>query len=127
MVHRTFDNALAEHLEALQSRDIERFSATVGDDVCVVDGRGSVMRGRPSVLQSHAQWFASADPWTFNYTVALRPDLGDAGLALIDVTYRQTPAAHAGRFLLSLVFERSNDGTWQCVFDQNIPLAPPRD
>jgi ketosteroid isomerase-like protein len=127
MRDRTFDDALFEHLAALQARDIERFGATLGDDVTVVDGRGELNRGRASVLQAHAEWFASADRWIFDYTLLWRRNFGGAGLAVIGVTYRQTPAAPAARFVLSLVFERGDDGHWSFVYDQNTTLAGSRD
>jgi uncharacterized protein (TIGR02246 family) len=118
-----FEDALIEHLAALQARDVERFAATLGDDVTVVDGRGAVTSGREAVLHSHAEWFASPDAWSFDYAVRLSRDCGTAAFALIDVTYQQTADAEPARFLLSLFFEREPGGAWKFVYDQNTPLA----
>ncbi|HTJ27446.1 MAG TPA: nuclear transport factor 2 family protein [Candidatus Limnocylindria bacterium] len=115
----TFRRALDEHLGAIQTKNLVRFAATLGDNVTVVDGAGGIVQGTDRVLRSHAAWFADADPWTFAYEVQYLRDLGTAGLALIDVTYRQTPEATPSRFLLSLVFVRESDGTWKFVYDQN--------
>lgn len=119
----SFLTALTEHLSAVQSRDIERFAATVGDEVAVVDGSGAVVSGRDTVLRSHAEWFASPDPWTFAYELRAARDCGSAGFALIDVTYRQNENAAPARFLLVLFFERTSGGEWKFIYDQNTPLA----
>jgi uncharacterized protein (TIGR02246 family) len=121
---RTFREALDEHLSALQARDFERFAATVGDDVSVVDGRGAIVESRAEILRSHAEWFASPDRWRFEYGIRRLRTFTGAGLALIDVTYRQTPSADPVRFLLALVFERTAGGEWRFVYDQNTPCGP---
>jgi ketosteroid isomerase-like protein len=113
-----FRAALDEHLGALQARDADRFAATLGDDVAVVDGGGAITRGTEAVLRSHAEWFASPDPWRFDYEIVLARETPSSGLAVIDVTYR-TPDAQPARFLLSLVFERDAAGTFKFVYDQN--------
>lgn len=118
----TFLGALSEHLSALQARDIERFSATVGDEVAVADGAGTMASGRESVLRTHAEWFASKDAWTFDYSIVFTREFRGAGLAVITVTYRQTAAVEPTRFLLSLLFAQDDGGRWKFVFDQNTPL-----
>jgi ketosteroid isomerase-like protein len=117
----TFDEALAEHLGALRARDVARFAATLGSDVLVVDGRAGITRGTENVLRSHAEWFASPDDWTFEYTVLMTRAFAGAALALVDVTYRNTPRSEPSRFVLSLVFERDASGAWTFVYDQNTP------
>ncbi|HEY4439031.1 MAG TPA: nuclear transport factor 2 family protein [Candidatus Elarobacter sp.] len=117
----TFEAALVEHLSALQARDVERFGATLGEHVTVVDGQGTITDGRDEVLQSHAEWFAMPVGWRFDYTVLVTRELADAGLALIDVAYRHGEDAEPSRFLLSLLFERTSGG-WRFVYDQNTPL-----
>jgi uncharacterized protein (TIGR02246 family) len=119
----TFREALDEHLEAIRARDVERFAATLGDDVLVVDGKGAMTHGRDAVLASHTAWFRDRDAWTFDYDLVSTRELGDAGLALIEVTYRQTPEAAPARFLLSLLFARDAGGAWTFVYDQNTPLG----
>jgi ketosteroid isomerase-like protein len=121
--HPSFADGLREHLDALRARDAARFGATLGSDVTVVDGGGTIARGRDAVLRSHAEWFASSDDWSFDYDVIFSRELGGAGLALIDVTYRQTPSADPARFLLSLLFARDENGAWKFVYDQNTPRA----
>jgi uncharacterized protein (TIGR02246 family) len=119
----TFREALDEHLAALQARDVERFAATLGDDVAVVDGKGAITRGTEAVLASHAAWFDAPDAWRFDYEIVLTRELGSAAFALIDVTYRNTPQSAPARFLLSLVFERDPAGAWKFVYDQNTTLT----
>lgn len=119
----TFREALDEHLSALRAKDVRRFSATLGDDVSVVDGAGRVTRGTDAVVRSHAEWFAAREPWTFDYELVCTREAAGMGFALIDVTYREAPGAPAARFLLSLVFEREPGGAWKFVYDQNTPLG----
>jgi uncharacterized protein (TIGR02246 family) len=118
----SFPDALREHLGALQARDAERFAATLGRDVVVIDGRGSLRSGTGAVVAAHAEWFASSDSWTFAYEIVITREFTGAGLALLDVTYRARPGAPPNRFLLSLVFEREPDGSWKFVYDQNTTL-----
>jgi ketosteroid isomerase-like protein len=118
-----FRAALDEHLAALQARDVERFARTLGEDVSVVDGGGTITRGTEAVLRSHAEWFGSPDPWTFEYALVLTRETPSSGLAVIDVTYTNTPESEPVRFLLSLVFERGADGAFKFVYDQNTTLA----
>ncbi|HEY0615546.1 MAG TPA: nuclear transport factor 2 family protein [Candidatus Elarobacter sp.] len=117
-----FRDALDEHLGALRARDVDRFAATLGTDAAVVDGAGVLTRGTAEVLRSHAEWFRSPDPWTFDYEVIFARETASAGLALIEATYRHTPDAEPARFLLSLVFERDAAGAFTFVYDQNTPL-----
>jgi ketosteroid isomerase-like protein len=119
---QTFRQALDEHLAALCARDVERFAATLGDDAAVVDGAGAIKRGTEAVRQSHAEWFRMPEPWTFAYDVVFTRETPSSGLALLDVTYRHTPADAPSRFLLSLVFERDAAGAFKFVYDQNTPL-----
>jgi ketosteroid isomerase-like protein len=119
IIAQTVREALDEHLGALQARDVDRFAVTLGSDAAVVDGAGAIVRGTDAVLASHAAWFAVPHAWTFDYDVVFTREMGDAGLALIDVKYREMPDAAPARFLLSLVFERDDDGTLKFVYDQN--------
>jgi ketosteroid isomerase-like protein len=118
----TFRSALDEHLGALQARDVARFAATLGEDAVVVDGGGKMKRGAGAVLQSHAEWFALPVPWRFDYDVVFTRETSSSGLALLKVSYTHEPGADPVRFLLSLVFERDQDGTFKFVYDQNTPL-----
>lgn len=121
MTRTSFRDALDEHLAALQARDIDRFAATLGSDAITVDGAARTTRGTDAVARAHAAWFASADRWSFEYEVTYARELGDAGIALLDVRYRNEPAVEAARFVLSLVFERGVDGEYRMIFDQNTP------
>ena len=117
-----FRSALDEHLAALQARDVARFAATLGEDVVVVDGRGDIKRGASAVLESHAEWFGLPVRWRFDYDVMFARETPSSGLALLNVSYTHEPGADPVRFLLSLVFERDQDGTFKFVYDQNTPL-----
>ena len=118
----TFRAALDEHLGALRARDADRFAATLGDHVAVVDGGGVITRGTAEVLRSHAEWFASPDRWVFDYRIVMTRETPSSGLAVLDVTYRHTPDGEPARFLLSLLFERDAEGAFKFVYDQNTPL-----
>jgi hypothetical protein len=48
-----------------------------------------VRSGSAAVLAAHAEWFAASDPWSFDYEIVVLREFAGAGLALLDVTYRE--------------------------------------
>ena len=121
--HETaFRAVLDEHLGAVRNRHVIRFAATLGEDAMVVDGSGRIVRGTDAVLRSHAEWFALEDEWTFDYEVMETRVSARSGIAVLRVAYRHGDGKPV-RFLLSLVFERGDDGAYRFVYDQNTPLT----
>lgn len=117
----TFIEALTDHIEAIQERDIDRFAATIAkDDVCFVGGDGSTIEGRENGIEAHRGWFAADDDWTFDPEVLWTREGADMALALTRVAYRER--ATARQFMLLFAFVRE-DGGWKFLYDQNTPIV----
>ena len=116
---QTFLEALTDHLDAIDQRDIDRFAATVAnDDVRFVGADGDVIEGRENVIAAHRGWFAS-EGWTFAPEIVWTREQNETGLALTRVEYAENDSKRT--FLLLLVFVREND-TWKILYDQNTPI-----
>ncbi len=116
----TFLEALTEHLDAIATRDIDRFAATLAtDDVRFVGGDGRIIEGRENAVAAHRAWF-SEEGWRFEPELLWTREESGAGCALTRVTY--TAAAGQTQFLLLLLFV-SEDGAWKLVYDQNTPIT----
>lgn len=114
-----FEDALRDHLDAIDARDADAFERTLHDDVRLVGPGGSIIEGRSEAAQAHRTWFAE-DDWRFDPAVIWREERAGAAWALASVTY--TSRGDASRFLLFLLFV-SDGGSWKLLYDQNTPLA----
>jgi len=116
----TFLDALTEHLDAIDQRDIDRFAATLAaNDVRFVGGNGAILEGRENVVEAHRAWFAS-DDWTFEPQILWTREQSDSGIALTRVDYSENGTSRT--FLLLFIFVRENND-WKMVFDQNTPVS----
>lgn len=120
----TFDQALREHLDAIQCRDIERFAATLSrsDDLQVIGPDASATRGYEAVLAAHRGWFGSPSAWSFEPKVVWKQETPQMGAALLDVDYRENGARK--EFLLLTLFRREPEG-WRFLYDQNTARELP--
>lgn len=115
--------ALEEHIEAIISRDIDRFAATLAhDEVRFVGGDGRIIDGRENVVAAHRDWFMD-DSWTFRPEILWTREEPGAAWALTRVTYEESESER--QFLLLFLFVDEN-GEWRVVYDQNTPIPPPQ-
>lgn len=115
----TLLEALEEHLDAITTRDIDRFAATLAqDDVRFVGGDGRIIDGAENVVAAHRDWFMD-DAWTFSPEILWTREEAGAAWALTRVTYRE--AAAQRQFMLLFLFVQEN-GEWRLVYDQNTPI-----
>ena len=117
----TFSAALSEHLEAISSRDIDRFAHTLHPDVRLIGPTGSVIRGYDDAVAAHRGWFIEGG-WVFEPSVLWTEEREDAAWALTSVRY-STPQGLT-RFLLFLLFVREQSD-WKLIYDQNTPFTNP--
>jgi len=116
----TFLDALTEHLDAIDQRDIDRFAATLAtDDVRFIGGDGRIIEGRENAVQAHQGWFAG-EGWTFEPQILWTLEQRDTGLALTRVEYSEN--GNSRTFLLLFVFVRENND-WKMLYDQNTPVS----
>lgn len=119
MEQQSFIEALTEHIDAINERDVDRFAGTLArDDVRFVGGDGSVIVGRENAIEAHRGWFSS-DDWTFEPQVLWTREEGDLALALTRVDYREKDVQR--QFMLLFAFVREPDG-WKLLLDQNTPI-----
>lgn len=114
----SFLEALEEHIDAIRMRDIDRFAATLADDVRLVGGEGGVIEGRENAVAAHRDWFMD-DRWTFEPEILWTREEAGAAWALTRVTYRE--AENTKLFMLLFLFVEE-DGEWRLVYDQNTPI-----
>jgi len=62
-----FRQALRDHLQAISSRDIERFGQTLHRDVRLIGPTGSIMHGYDDAVAAHRGWFIEGG-WGFEPT-----------------------------------------------------------
>ena len=110
---------LEEHIEAITTRDIDRFAATLAqDDVRLAGVDGSIIEGRENAVAAHRDWFMD-DRWTFEPEILWMREEAGAAWALTRVDYREADAKK--QFLLLFLFVQE-DGEWRLVYDQNTPV-----
>lgn len=112
--------AFEEHLETIQTRDLDRFAATLAsDDVRFVGGDGKIIEGRENIVAAHREWF-SDDSWTFEPEILWTHEDEASGWTLTRVRYTQPGLQRA--FLLLFLFVREGDA-FKVAYDQNTPIA----
>ena len=119
-----FGTALRAHLDAVRTRDLEAFAATVDGDCAVVLLDGRVVDGRDAVLELHRDWFADPD-WSIEFSPVKTVVRDGLGVALVAVDYTDVDgrgAPVALHYLLSLTFAPAQEG-WLLVHDQNTSSA----
>lgn len=116
----TFLEAFEEHIEAIRTRDIDGFAATLAqDEVRLAGGDGRIITGRENAIAAHRDWFMN-DRWTFEPEVLWTREEAGAAWALTRVSYREDGADK--QFLLLFLFVQEN-GEWRLVYDQNTPVS----
>lgn len=107
-------------MESINTRDIDRFAATLAsDDVRFVGGNGSLIEGKDNVVSAHRDWFMQ-DSWTFEPEILWTREEAGAGWALTCVRYREN--GDERQFLLLFLFV-VEEGVWKLIYDQNTPIA----
>ncbi|MEV0147989.1 MULTISPECIES: nuclear transport factor 2 family protein [unclassified Nonomuraea] len=115
-----FAQALAGHLTAIETRDLDGFLATVHPDASVILPNGTLLDGKEAIAEFHAAWFADSD-WSIRTETVRSETVGDASFAVLSVVYDDldpegTP--YRKKYFLTLYFTRF-DERWLLVHDQN--------
>ena len=117
-----FTEALNEHLDAISSRDIDRFSRTLHRDVRLIGPTGSVIHGHDDAVAAHRGWFIEGG-WVFEPSIVWTQEREGAAWALTSIRYT-TAGEGLTRFLLFLLFVQDG-GDWKLIYDQNTPFTNP--
>lgn len=115
-----FAQALADHLAAVEARDLDRYLATVHHDATLVLANGSLLTGKESIAQFHKGWFGDLD-WSLRTETLRAEATGESAFALLKVEYHDLDPE--GRpyervYYLSLFFVLT-EGQWLLAHDQN--------
>jgi len=115
----SFDDALREHLAAIEARDVELLASTISERTLVlVTAKGEVSTEPAHFLALHRDWFASPT-WSLE-TRLLHVHRGlDLATCVLELRYRDEPAVDE-RSIVTLVFALENE-RWVLVQDQNTP------
>lgn len=125
----SFREALARHLEAIRTRDLEALADTVaGGGLVLITAEGRLVRRTEEFLEAHRGWFGTPG-WTLETREVAAFESADLAVAVLHLDYREPPAVHT-RSWLTLVFERraAHEGQperWLMVQDQNTPIRQP--
>ena len=115
-----FPQALAEHLAAIQNRDLDAFLATVHADASVILPTGTLLSGRDAIADFHKDFFGDPD-WSMKTEAVRVETIGDTAFAVLSVIYDDLDAdgvPYRKNYYLTLYFAREG-GRWLLVHDQN--------
>lgn len=118
MAKTGLDEALEEHLAALERKDLDAYAATLADEVVLILPNGTLVDGKAAMVEFHREMFAD-DGWTQERTVRRVIDKGNTGWVLIE--YRWITAESQTRAYFTLTYALV-DGRWLVVADQNTRL-----
>ncbi|MEU7854035.1 nuclear transport factor 2 family protein [Nonomuraea sp. NPDC049141] len=115
-----FSQALAAHLRAIETRDLDGFLATVHPDASVILPNGKLLTGKDAIGEFHVAWFGDPD-WSLKTAVIRTETFGESAFVVLSVAYADLDAEgrpYEKSYYLTLYFARF-DGQWLLVHDQN--------
>ncbi|MBT2229246.1 SgcJ/EcaC family oxidoreductase [Nonomuraea sp. NEAU-A123] len=115
-----FSQALAAHLRAIETRDLDGFLATVHPDASVILPNGKLLTGKDAIGEFHTAWFRDPD-WSLRPTVIRTETFGESAFVVLSVAYADLDSEgrpYEKSYYLTLYFARI-DGRWLLVHDQN--------
>lgn len=119
-----FTQTLQAHLQAISTRDLDGFLATVSDEATIILPTGVQISGQGLVQEFHSVWFSDPD-WTISFKTLRVIEGSELAFALLEVDYHDLDASgqpYDKRYYLSLLFAASN-GTWLLQHDQNTFMS----
>ncbi|MEV0131601.1 nuclear transport factor 2 family protein [Dactylosporangium sp. NPDC050688] len=124
MTRTGLDEALEEHLSALERKDLDAYAATLADEVVLILPDGTVLDGKAAVVELHREMFAD-DSWTQERTVRRVMVAGSTGWVLIEYRFvvvdSDGKVVSDSRAYFTLTYA-SVDGRWLVIADQNTRL-----
>lgn len=127
MLKSSLDEAIEEHLSALQRRDLEAYGGTLADEVMLILPSGQVVDGKAAVVDLHREMFAD-DSWTQQLTLRRAMMAGSTGWALIEyhlVTINADDRTVSERRAYFTLTYALLDSRWMIIADQNTSLPLP--
>lgn len=121
-----FEPALAKHFEAIKTRDLPAYLATItkGENLPLIFPDGTFMGTRSEVEAFHREWFSMPD-WRMEFEPVSQIVGSDMANVLVKTSYRDTPEGEPRFAYLALTFQ-VQDGEWRLVQDQNTRITKPK-
>ena len=110
-----FRETLGRHLLAIETRDLDTLTASVGDTPILIRADGSLKRTKGDYIEAHRAWFATKD-WTLTAKPVEIYENATLGVAVLHLGYRE--GGRSRESFRTLVFEQ-RDGAWRLVQDQD--------
>ena len=118
---------VAEHLAAIQARDLDALMGTVtnGDSITVIFPNGEAIHTRQEFVDLHTEWFAE-EGWSVVYEPRQYIEGTNLATVLVHYTITDGTPASGRQTLLALTFRREDESRqWRLVFDQNTRIQTP--
>ncbi len=115
-----FRRSLGLHLDAIRTRCIEGYLATLGEHeellIALPHVQAPPQNDRSAILAEMRSWFSKRD-WTFSPSVAWTTELGDTAFAMVNIVYAHSDRYGMpcdNRFPLMFVFRRY-ETEWRAI------------
>lgn len=110
-----FRETLGRHLLAIETRDLDTLTETLGDTPILITGDGKLKRTKGDYIEAHRAWFTVKD-WTLTAKPVEIYESAALGIAVLHVDYRE--GGRSRESFRTLVFEQ-REGEWRLVQDQD--------
>lgn len=124
---QTLAAAFAEHVKAVQARDLKALEATItsGADLTLILPNGTRTTSRTAYLDFHREFFGSKS-WTIAFEVLSQTEDGPIGVVSTRSTYDDVDEGEPihNQSWVTFVF-RWEQGRWKLIHDQNTRLPKP--
>lgn len=118
------DRAFAEHVAAVQARDLTRLEATLtaGQQLELILPNGTRTATKAAYVDFHRDFFAEKR-WTIAFETLSKITSGDLGIITTRSTYRdgEDGKPSVSHSIVTFTFRRES-GAWKLIHDQNTRL-----
>ncbi|RMH68783.1 MAG: DUF4440 domain-containing protein [Gemmatimonadetes bacterium] len=121
----TFTDTLNQHLDAIRTRNITAFLATVieDDSLNLILPNGAWINNRADFVKFHEEWFSDTE-WHAEFEVLSTIERNDMAQALVQMDYSDMDPEgeeYHATIYLGLVFLRQKE-QWVLIHSQNTPI-----
>ncbi len=120
----SFKQTLADHLDAIESKDIKKLEPTIADSVIMISPDGERMNSKEVFMTFHENWFRQKY-WQWEYNLIRTDNADSLGYALLRYSFTQRDSSgvvlYQNQNFLVLIFKNSQEG-WQLIHDQNTQI-----
>jgi uncharacterized protein (TIGR02246 family) len=123
---RSVDTVFAEHVKAVQARDLPALERTItsGNDLTLILPNGTQTATRQAYVDFHKEFFATKT-WTIQFEPVSRIVGADFAVLTTQSLYQDTVDGkpYRSRSWVTFTFQKER-GQWRLIHDQNTRLPP---